>query len=92
MAKVFSFNRGLDSQLDLETLMSLMTQEDILVFIEDGVNWVLKSHSMLSTVPNCYFLEQDLVLRGLSDSKESIKAINYNELVELFVRHKMVAW
>lgn len=90
VSTLFTFKEGTANKQSLEKLKAFMQEQDILVFIEDGVSWCLKPE--LIGINNYFFLEEDLLLRGIADRAYDENKINYQQFAQLLADNKMVAW
>jgi len=85
-------------QCDLVYLLRLVTPQDDIVFLQDGVVALIKKgivyNLMLSQLKNLFVLEDDLLARGLRyQVTDNIRVINYNAFVELTTKHRQyLAW
>ncbi len=69
--------------------LSFIDENDTLLFIEDGTYCMLNNalcEQMQSKRIQCYYLQPDLVARGLA-ATDNIKVIDYNAFVTLTVNH-----
>ncbi|MEQ4924465.1 sulfurtransferase complex subunit TusB [Proteus hauseri] len=79
-------------QSDLETFLSLLTKQDDVLLIQDGVLAVLEGNPLLKfclkqQIP-IYALIDDVVARGLKDqASHHITLVNYGDFVDLTVKH-----
>ncbi|RLR64797.1 sulfurtransferase complex subunit TusB [Pseudomonas aeruginosa] len=85
-------------QSDLETFLSLLTKNDEILLIQDGVLAVLKDNHLLKycleqQIP-IYALIDDVLARGLKDQVfHTIKLIDYGDFVDLTVKHpQQIHW
>lgn len=74
----------------LSRCLSLLSEGDALLFIENGVYVVNSSVQLPPTIP-CYLLEEDLAARGLSAT--ALSTVNYDGFVRLVCDHdNSVSW
>lgn len=85
-------------QSDLETFLSLLTKQDDVLLIQDGVLAVLEENPLLKyclqqQIP-LYALIDDVLARGLKDQvSHHIKLIDYGDFVDLTVKHlQQIHW
>ena len=85
-------------QSDLETFLSLLTKEDDVLLIQDGVLAVLEENPLLKYCLqqqiSIYALIDDVLARGLKGQvSHHIKLINYGDFVDLTVKHpQQIHW
>lgn len=85
-------------QSDLEAFLSLLTKEDDVLLIQDGVLAVLEDNPLLKYCLqqqiSIYALIDDVLARGLKDQvSHHIKLINYGGFVDLTVKHpQQIHW
>ncbi|AJJ09449.1 sulfur relay protein TusB/DsrH [Yersinia rohdei] len=83
---------------DLSSLLRLVTSEDEILFLQDGVMTVLKNSESLKLLLNnpasLYVLEDDVIARGLSGQiSDKIMLIGYTHFVVLTLKHQQqLAW
>lgn len=70
--------------------LQLAVKDDnaIVVLIQDGV--YLDPAPILAQEKQVFALKQDLTKRGLGNSLSNVKAIDYGDLVDLIVEHKVI--
>jgi sulfur relay protein TusB/DsrH len=80
----------------MDTCISILTPDDAILFIEDGVYCCIDDNSIKGAVPGFKFYAQleDLQARGLVGKiRSDIKSVNYDEFVQLCCAHKkVVSW
>lgn len=91
------FSKGLNHKSLLETCLQMVTPDDAVIFIEDGVLWAHPSNlSTVSLAPNpghLYCLTEDCSTRGLRKLREDIEETDYDGFVELVAHHeKSISW
>ncbi|CNE21838.1 sulfurtransferase complex subunit TusB [Yersinia nurmii] len=85
-------------QCDLSALLRLTSDEDAILFLQDGVLATLKDADVLNILLNnsasLFVLENDLAARGLvGQNSDKIPAISYNHFVDLTTKHRQhLAW
>ncbi|AWK14853.1 sulfurtransferase complex subunit TusB [Candidatus Fukatsuia symbiotica] len=85
-------------QCDLASLLRLVTPQDDILFLQDGVVALVKKGAiynlMLSQLKNLFVLENDLVARGLRyQISDHVEVINYHAFVDLTTKHRQyLAW
>ncbi|WP_193015789.1 sulfurtransferase complex subunit TusB [Proteus sp. FME41] len=85
-------------QSDLEAFLSLLTKQDDVLLIQDGVLAVLEENPLLKYCLqqqiSIYALIDDVLARGLKDqASHHIKLINYHDFVDLTVKHpQQIHW
>ncbi|AJJ19066.1 MULTISPECIES: sulfurtransferase complex subunit TusB [Yersinia] len=83
---------------DLSALLRLVTSEDEILFLQDGVMTVLKNSESLKLLLNnpasFFVLEDDVIARGLSGQiSDSATLIGYTHFVDLTLKHQQqLAW
>ncbi|MFL4556964.1 sulfurtransferase complex subunit TusB [Yersinia kristensenii] len=83
---------------DLSALLRLVTSEDEILFLQDGVMAVLKNSESLNLLLNnpasLFVLEDDVIARGLSGQiSDKITLIGYTRFVDLTLKHQQqLAW
>ncbi|CNI39575.1 sulfur transfer complex subunit TusB [Yersinia massiliensis] len=83
---------------DLSALLRLVTSEDDILFLQDGVMAVLKNSDslklLLSQSTSFFVLEDDIIARGLAGQiSDSATLISYTHFVDLTLKHQQqLAW
>lgn len=82
--------------VDLFALLDVISKDDDLLFIQDGVIALLQESDFLkfNKLTSLFVLEEDLIARGLESLiSERAKRINYQDFVHLTAKHKQyIAW
>ncbi len=91
MKSLFLINRSF-TQEKLNECLSIMSDQDLLLFIEDGVNNLLNHN--LSFNKQCKAFLPDMVLRGIPNTVHSLPIVNnYQEWVDLCIDFdKAISW
>lgn len=85
-------------QSDLEAFLSLLTKQDDVLLIQDGVLAVIEENPLLKYCLqqqiSIYALIDDVLARGLKDqASHHIKLISYSDFVDLTVKHpQQIHW
>lgn len=85
-------------QCDIDTLSMLLTDQDDLLLLQDGVTAALAGSTMLEKLQNApaklWVLQEDVVARGLSAQiSTSVTCVDYTEFVALTAKHQQqIAW
>ncbi|MGE5003618.1 sulfurtransferase complex subunit TusB [Yersinia enterocolitica] len=83
---------------DLSALLRLVTSEDAILFLQDGVMAVLKNSESLNLLLNnpasLFVLEDDVIARGLCGQiSDSAMLIGYTHFADLTLKHQQqLAW
>lgn len=68
-------------------------EEDVVVLLAEGSYLVSANELKTIKLANIYVLQEDLQMRGLSGFSEHFKSIEYQELVNLVLKHeKSITW
>lgn len=85
-------------QCDLRGMIMLLSAEDDLLLLQDGVLAAVEGsemlHALLQSPAVLYVLQEDAAARGIvGQISDSVRKIDYNGFVELTVRHQQqLAW
>lgn len=76
------YSDGCDSVSKLEYVVSLLSPDDLLILVGDGVLNAVNTKGLLNAECDIYVLENDLTARGLSGVKTG-KIITIRQMVDL---------
>ena len=89
------FKSSIKTDITLE-LVDYIVSNDVVVFIEDGVYNILNNsllHKLLAKTDYIYFLENDVIARGLMPKIKDNALINYLDLVTLTEKNsQIISW
>lgn len=72
---------------DLQTLLNGYSEQDAIVFWQDGVLQAIKNHAFFANLPNVFVLEEDLLARNLSTTYPRKNLTQFVTLTEQFFPH-----
>ena len=79
-----------------QELIDYITTNDVVIFIEDGVYNILNDsllHKLLAKTKSIYFLENDVIARGLMSKINEPALINYLDLVTITEKNsQIISW
>lgn len=83
---------------DLSSCLRFISEEDVLLLLEDGVYAAANGTTQSSIIENLlktnkvYALSPDLKARGLDDIIQGVESVGYDTFVDLVEAHPVQAW
>lgn len=76
------YSKGRDYQARLDQLVKMLTSDDVLILVSDGILNAIDDHSLESFKGRIYVLENDLKARGINKIKRG-ELISMDQMVAL---------
>jgi len=100
LSTLFTLSKAWHDSVWLFEQLAFASEGDAILLLEDAVLSIHCNTSLASFIAKCeaqsirvYFLKNDAQMRGVENQYVQLKALGYDEFVELVCQHqKQVAW